>query len=54
MRQMSAFFTFVAAVCLVLSLLAHGSTFVGANPIQQIPGFWWLPLVIMMVFSQLW
>ncbi len=49
-RQMIAFFTFVAAVCLVLSLLAHGSTFVGVNPIQQMPGFWLLPLVIMMVF----
>src|SRR5262245_57466613 len=47
---MYQFFIFVAAGCLLLNLLAHGSTFAGVNLLQQIPGFWWVPLVTMIVF----
>jgi hypothetical protein len=38
-------FTVLAAVCFVLSLVAHGSTFVGVNLTRQIPRVWWLHIL---------
>jgi len=45
--KMCVLLIFVATVCLVLSLLAHGSTFVGVNPTRQFPGVLWLHVVIL-------
>ena len=44
-------FLFLAAVGLVLSLVAHASTFVGMNPARHFPATWLLHLGIFVVFA---
>src|SRR5262245_60725589 len=49
-RHMILLLIFVAAVCLVLSLVVHGSTFIGVNPTRLFPGVWWLHVIILGLF----